>query len=148
MNKAQQRTWLNFMVSLTTLVISSAVIAYVRRNEINIFDLSKPTRIRILGFFCTIPLILVVIIGWRWRKKDYDERDMLINRKANVIGIVGAFVFLGGAAWFLSVMTKMGSIRVPLITFLVYLACFVWILVTSIAALVQYGAGAKEKNHE
>jgi hypothetical protein len=148
MNKAQQRTWLNFLISLATLVISSVVIAYVWRNEINVFDLSKPTRIRILGLFCTIPLIVVVIIGWRWRKKDYDERDMLINRKANAIGIVGAFVFLGGAVWFLSVMTKMGSVRAPLVTFLVYLACFVWILVTSIAALVQYGADAKEKNHE
>jgi len=148
MNKAQLRTWLNFLISLATLVISSVVIAYVWRNEINIFDLSKPTRIRILGLFCAIPLIVVVIIGWRWRKKDYDERDMLIDRKANAIGIVGAFVFLGGATWFLSVMTKMGSIRAPLITFLVYLACFVWILVTSIAALVQYGGGVKEKNHE
>ena len=148
MNKAQQRTWLNFLISLATLVTSSVVIAYVWRNEINIFDLSKPTRIRILGLFCTIPLIVVVIIGWCWRKKDYDERDMLINRKANVIGIVGAFGFLGSAVWFLSVITKMGSVRAPLITFLVYLACFVWILITSITALVQYGAGAKEKNHE
>ena len=143
MNKAQKRAWLNFMVSLATLVISSVVIAYVWRNEINIFDLSKPMRIRVLGLFCTIPLILIVIIALRW-KKDYDERDMLIDRKANAIGIVGAFVFLGGVAWFLSVMTKMGSIRVPLITFLVYLACFVWILVTSIAALVQYRGCAKE----
>jgi len=147
MNKAQKRAWLNFMVSLATLVISSVVITYVWRNEINIFDLSKPMRIRILGLFCTIPLILIVIIAWRW-KKDYDERDKLIDRKANAIGIVGAFVFLGAAAWFLSVMTRMGSIRVPLITFLVYLACFVWILVSSMAALVQYGADAKEKNHE
>jgi hypothetical protein len=147
MNKAQKRAWLNFMVSLATLVISSVVITYVWRNEINIFDLSKPMRIRILGLFCTIPLILIVIIAWRW-KKDYDERDKLIDRKANAIGIVGAFVFLGAAAWFLSVMTRMGSIRVPLITFLVYLACFVWILVSSMAALVQYGGGAKEKNHD
>jgi hypothetical protein len=142
MNKAQKRAWLNFMVSLATLVISSVVITYVWRNEINIFDLSKPMRIRILGLFCTIPLILIVIIAWRW-KKDYDERDKLIDRKANAIGIVGAFVFLGAAAWFLSVMTRMGSIRVPLITFLVYLACFVWILVSSMAALVQYGGRCK-----
>ena len=142
MNKAQKRAWLNFMVSLATLVISSVVITYVWRNEINIFDLSKPMRIRILGLFCTIPLILIVIIAWRW-KKDYDERDKLIDRKANAIGIVGAFVFLGAAAWFLSVMTRMGSIRVPLITFLVYLACFVWILVSSVAALVEYGGRCK-----
>ncbi|MHC4571822.1 MAG: hypothetical protein ACYS0C_07085 [Planctomycetota bacterium] len=102
-------------------------------------------RIRILGLFSAIPLILIVIIAWRWRK-DYDERDMLIDRKANAIGIVGAFGFLAGAGWFLSVMTKMGSVRAPLICTLVYLACFVWILVSSMAALVQYGRGGK--NHE
>ena len=142
MNKAQKRVWFNFAVSLTTLVISAAVIAYIWRHEINIFDLSKPTRIRILGFFSAIPLILIVIIAWRW-KKDYDERDMLIDRKANAIGIVGAFIFLGGAGWYLSVATKMGSVRAPLICFLVYLACFVWILVSSVAALVQYGVTFK-----
>jgi hypothetical protein len=142
MNKAQKRTWLNFAISLATLVISAAVIAYIWRNEINIFDLSKPTRIRILGLFFTIPLILIVIVAWGWRK-DYDERDMLIDYKANTIGIVGAFGFLGGAGWYLSVVTKMGSVRAPLICTLVYLACFVWILVSSVAALVQYGGTCK-----
>jgi len=142
MNKAQQRTWLNFMISLATLVISSVVIAYIWRNEINIYDTSNPTRIRILGLFCTIPLIMIVIINWRW-KRDYDERDMLIDHKANAIGIVGALVFLGGSGWFLSVMTKMGSVRAPLICTLVYLACSVWILVSSTAALVQYGRSDK-----
>jgi hypothetical protein len=142
MNKAQKRTWLNFAVSLATLVISAAVIAYIRHAEINIYDLSQPTRLRILGLLCTIPLILIVVMQWRWRK-DYDERDMLIDRKANAIGIVGAFIFLGGAGWYLSVVTKMGSVRAPLICTLVYLACFVWILVSSVAALVQYGGTTK-----
>jgi len=138
MNKAQKRTWLNFAISLATILISAVVITYIRQNEINIFDLSKPTRNRILGLFCTIPLIMIVVINWRW-KKDYDERDMLIDHKANAIGIVGAFAFLGGSGWFLSVMTKMGSIKAPLVILLVYLACFVWILVSSTAALIQYG---------
>ena len=142
MNKAQKRTWLNFAISLATLVISAVVIAYILRNEINIYDTSNPTRIRILGLFCTIPLIMIVIINWRW-KRDYDERDMLIDHKANAIGIVGAFGFLGGSGWFLSVMTKMGSVRAPLICTLVYLACFVWILVSSTAALIQYGWSVK-----
>ena len=147
MNKAQKRTWFSLAISLATILISAVVITYVRRNEINIFDLSKPTRIRILGLFCTIPLIMIVIINWRW-KKDYDERDRHIARKANAIDIAGAFIFLGGAAWLLNVISRMGSIRTPLITFLVYLACFIWILVSSTAALIQYGWGIKEKNHE
>ena len=139
MNKAQKRTWLSFAISFVTILISAVVITYIRQNEINIFDLSKPTRIRILGFFCTIPLIMIVIISSRFPKKIYDERDKLIDRKANAIGIVGAFVFLGGAGWLLSVITKMGSIKAPLVILLVYLACFVWVLVSSTAALIHYG---------
>jgi len=146
MNAAQKRTWFNFAISFATLVISAAVIAYIRQNEINIYDMSKITRFRILSLFMTIPLILIVIIQWRWKKvKVYDERDKLIDRKANAIGMVGAFIFLGGAGWFLCVTTRMGSIRASFIVMpLVYLACFVWILVSSVAALIQYGRGGKE----
>jgi hypothetical protein len=42
-------------------------------------------------------------------------------------------------------MTKMGSIKAPLVMLLVYLACFVWILVSSVAALIQYGWGGKDE---
>ena len=144
MNKAQKRTFICLAISFATLVISAAIIAYVWRNEINIYDLSKPTRFRILSLFMTIPLILIVITKWRW-KKVYDERDKQIDRKAIVCGSTGAFIFLGGAGWLLSVMTKMGSIKAPLVMLLVYLACFVWILVSSVAALIQYGWGGKDE---
>jgi len=146
MNKAQKRTFICLAISFATLVISAAIIAYIWRNEINIYDLSKPTRLRILSLFMTIPLILIVITKWRW-KKVYDERDKQIDRKAIVCGSIGAFIFLGGAGWLLSVMTKMGSIKAPLVILLVYLTCFVWILVSSTAALVQYGwSGKGEKS--
>lgn len=138
MNKAQKRTFICLAISFATLVISAAIIAYIWRNEINIYDLSKPTRLRILSLFMTIPLILIVITNWRW-KKVYDERDKQIDRKAIVCGSIGAFIFLGGAGWLLSVMTKMGSIKAPLVILLVYLACFVWIPISSVAALIQYG---------
>ncbi len=142
MNKAQKRTFICLAISFATLVISATIIAYIWRNEINIYDLSKPTRLRILSLFMTIPLILIVITNWRW-KKVYDERDKQIDRKAIVCGSIGAFIFLGGAGWLLSVMTKMGSIKAPLVILLVYLACFVWILVSSVAALIQYGWESK-----
>ena len=142
MNKAQKRTWLCFAISLATIIIAAVVITYIRQNEINIYDLSKPTRLRILSLFMTIPLILIVITNWHW-KKVYDERDKQIDRKAIVCGSIGAFIFLGGAGWLLSVMTKMGSIKAPLVILLVFLACFVWILVSSVAALIQYGWESK-----
>ena len=135
MNKAQKRTWIRFGISLATLLIAVAVIVFIRINEIDIYG--QPMTFRLLGILCTIPLILIVITDWRW-KKVYDERDMMIDRKANAIGIVGTFIFLGGAGWFLCVTTRMGSIRALLILTLVYLACFVLILVSSVAALIQY----------
>jgi len=139
MNAAQKRTWFNFAISFATLVISAAVIAYIRQNEINIYDMSKLTRFRILSLLMTIPLILMVILSMRFPKKGFDERDRMIDRKAVVSGSIGAFIFLAGAGWFLSVITKMGSIKAPLIILLVYLAAFVWFFISSVATLIQYG---------
>lgn len=141
MNKAQKRTWLTFAISLATLLISAIAIAFIRRNQIDIYE---PTRYRLLGALNTIPLILIVILEVRFRKKYYDERDKIVDRKAKVIGAVGAFIFLAGAGFILIGTTRMGSIKTPLIPYLVYLAAFVWFFISSAAALVQYGRGGKE----
>ena len=145
MNKAQKRTWLRFAVSFTTILIAAIVISYIRRNAIDIYDMTQPARYRILGLLAAIPLILIVVIDWRW-KKIYDERDREIDRKAVIYGAVGAFFFLAGAGWLLVVITKMGSIKAPSIILLVYLACFVWNLVSSVYALMQYGREFKGEN--
>ena len=142
MNKAQKRTWFSFAISLATILIAAAVIAFIRLNEIDIYE---PTTYRLCGLFMTIPLISIVIISARFPTKKFDERDKLIDRKALTFGTIGAFVFLAGAGWFLCVISKMGSIRASLIITLVYLACFVLILVSSVAALIQYSWGGKEK---
>ncbi len=141
MNKAQKRTWLCFAISLATILIAAIVTAFIRINQI---DLYEATTFRLCGLFMTIPLILIVIIQWRW-KKVYDERDKQIDTKAIFIGSVGAFIFLAGAGGFYVLLAgRMGSIRASLIITLVYLACFVWILVSSVAALIQYGWGGKD----
>jgi hypothetical protein len=146
MNKAQKRTWICLVISFITLIISAIVITYFWRNEINIYDFSNLTpakvlRYRALAILSAIPLVLIVIIEARFRKKDFDERDKIIYRKSILPGLIGIFVFLGGASLFLVVITKAGSIKAPLLYTLVYLACFVWILVSSSAALIQYGRG-------
>lgn len=102
MNKAQKRTWFCFAISLATIVIEAAVIVFIRINQIDIYE---PTRFRVLGLLCTIPLILIVITGARFPTKKFDERDKLIERKANAIGIVGAFIFLAGAGGLLCVIS-------------------------------------------
>ena len=142
MNKAQKRTWQKILVSIAGLLFMAGAIAVMKIKNLDFSDKSDQSMIRILGLINTIPLILMVIIDWGW-KKVFDERDKLIAQKANYIGIIGTFIFLAVASEFLIVITKIGSIKTPLITSLVYLACFVWILVSSIAALMQYSSGCK-----
>lgn len=142
MNKAQKRTWGKLVVSIAGLLFMSGALTIMKIYNLEMRDPQDHNAIRMLGLLNTIPLILIIILEWRW-KKIYDERDMLISHKANAIGIVGAFIFLGGAGWFLTVITKLGSIKASLIMSLVYLAVFVWILVSSVAALIQYGRTGK-----
>ena len=150
MNRAQRNTWLRLLISLVALLVASILIIYFRSSGIDISDFSTPARIRryvLLGVLSAIPLILIVVIEWGW-KKIYDERDMKIDNQAVIGGAVGAFIFLGLAGAFLTVATKMGSIKAGSIFLLLYLACFVWNLVLSIFALIQYGRRARGDNYE
>ncbi len=141
MNKAQKRTWLRLLISLVALLVASILIIYFRSRGIDIYDFSTPARIRryvFLGVLSAIPLILIAVIEWGW-KKVYDERDKQIDNEAVIGGAVAAIAFLGLAGWYLIGATKMGSIKAVSVVFLVYLACLVWNLVLSIVALILYG---------
>jgi hypothetical protein len=138
MNKAQKRTWCKLAVSILGLMVMSGVLTIMKIYNLEMRDPQDHNAIRMLGLLNTTPLIMILILDWRW-KKIFDERDIEIERRALYYGIVGVFMFLGAAGWFLTVVTKLGSIKAHLIMSLVYLACFVWILVSSSAALIQYG---------
>jgi hypothetical protein len=142
MNRAQKRTWLKFTVSVAGLLVMGGVLAVTNIYDLDMADSEDHTALRLLGLLCAIPLILVVIVDRSW-KKIYDERDLDIERRALIFGVIGTFCFLGGAGWFLSVMTRMGSIRALLIIALAYSAYFVLLLVSSLAALIQYGRSDK-----
>ncbi len=146
MNKAQKRTWLRLLISLLALLVASILIIYFRSRGIDIYDVSTPARIRryvLLGILSAIPIILIAVIDWGW-KKVYDERDLQIEREAAICAWVGALAFIALAGGYLTVATKMGFIRAVLILFLVYLAFFVSIVVLSIVALILYGR--RERN--
>ena len=146
MNKAQKRTWLRLLISLVALLVASILIMYFRSRGIDIYDWSTPARIRryvLLGILSAIPIILIAVIDWGW-KKVYDERDLQIEREAAICGWVGALAFIALAGWYLTVATKMGFIRAVVILLLVYLAFFVSIVVLSIVALILYGR--RERN--
>ena len=141
MNRAQKRAWFYFAISLAGILIGATVITFIKVNELDIRNASDHAVFRVLSLFLTLPLILMVIVSARFKKKDFDERDRQIERKGLVAGIMATFIFLGGASWFLVVTTGMGPITSLSIIWLVYLAAFVWYLVSAIAALVQYGRG-------
>ncbi len=147
MNKAQKRTWWTFAISAVTLFISASVIWYVWVNQIVIIDLDRPMRIRLIGLLNTIPLILIVILSTRFRKKDYDERDKIIELKSSVIGYITAFIFLTATGYCLFLINPRGTtsniIMVMRGMYLVYLAVIVLNFVSSLAALIQYGKGEK-----
>jgi hypothetical protein len=130
---------------VATLLIASIFIIYFRSRGIDIYDVSTPARLRryvLLGLLSAVPIILIAVIDWGW-KKVYDERDLQIEREAAICGWVGALTFIALAGWYLTVATKMGSIKAVLIMFLVYLAFFVSIVVLSIVALILYGRRGK-----
>ena len=142
MNKAQKRTWWTFAISAATLLISASVILYVWVNQIKIIDVERPMRIRLMGLANTIPLILIVLISRRFRKKDYDERDIIIERKSSGIAYITSFTFLVVAGYCLFLTNPRGSTRnIHLVMhgmYLVYLAYLVALLTSSVAALLQY----------
>ena len=109
MNKAQKTTWWKAAVSAATLLISGSVILYAWVNEINLIDMERPTRTRLIMLPGTIPLILIVILSTRFRKKDYDERDNIIEYKSNGVGYIAAFIFLTVAGYCLFLINPRGS---------------------------------------
>jgi len=127
-------------------LIGAAVITFIKVNELDMRDVNDHTILRILSLLLAVPLVLMVIISARFKKKDFDERDKQIERKGLVSGMIGTFIFLAGAGWLLVVTTRMGPITSLSIIWLIYLAAFVWYLVSSVASLIQYGRGGK--NHE
>ena len=143
MNRAQKRTWLTFAISAATLLISASVLWCAWANQIKIVDFERPMRYRLIGLVNTIPLILIVFISMRFRKKDYDERDTIIEYKSSGIGYIAAFIFLTAAGYCLFLINPRGSTSNILMVmrgmYLVYLAAFVLFFVSSLAALIQYG---------
>jgi len=107
--------------------------------QLDVANTNHHMTIRLLSLPCTIPLISMVILSWRLPTKGYDERDREIDRKSTGYGIIGAFVFLGAAVLVLGAMSPLGSMKIFFLSSLVYLAFFVSVVVSSIAALLQYG---------
>jgi hypothetical protein len=146
MNRAQKKAWLVLAISSATLLTITVAAVFVHINNIDVFDLSKPTRFRLLNLAMTIPLILLIILSYRFPKKDFDERDRYIDNRAVAFGGIGALIALGGAALFLLFTSRAGHVKSLQIPFAAYIVCFVYFLILAIAALIQYGRCNKGEN--
>lgn len=142
MNTAQKRVWITFAVSVATISVAAVIIAFVYINNI---DVLNPTtfRFKLLNIISMLPLILLVIVSWRFPQKDFDERDKQIDHRAAAWGGIGALITLGGAALFLLFTSRAGPIKSLQIPSIAYLVCFVYFLVSSVVALIQYGREPK-----
>jgi len=143
MNKAQKRTWLSLAISLAGISLGAAAITLIKIMQLDIANTDHHTTLRLLSLPTTIPLISMVILSWRLPTKRYDERDKEIDRKSMGYGINGAFVFLAAAVLVLGIMSPLGSMKIFFLSSLVYFAFFVSVMVSSVAALIQYGWGGK-----
>ncbi len=131
-----------------TLLVTAAILWYARLNGMTFIDLERPMRMRLWSMLVILPLILILLLGTRYPKKDYDERDLIIDRKSLGAGFVAGFIFLFAAGVFVTVTSKpfdtLTNIYIWMrFSFLLYLAAFVSFLATSIASLIQYGREGK-----
>ncbi len=135
MNPAQKRTLWTFAISLLTLLITGVIIAMALNGQI---DFSHHTVYRIGGICSAIPLILIVLLSKYFPGKSYDERDLIISKKAVIAGIIGTFIIMALAAWLLMIQDFKGNIKIMYLTSFVYITAFVWFFLSSAAGIVFY----------
>jgi len=133
---------MKLVVAMAGILVMTVILTVIKIYNLDMADTADHTALRVLGLLCTIPLILIVILDWGW-KRIYDERDMYIERQSLIIGVIAAFFFLAGAALLLLVIRPLGSFNIYFLPSLVYLAYFAFLSSSSVAALVQYGRCVK-----
>ena len=135
MSSAEKRTWWTFGISLATVLIGVGASVFVWANELDVF---QAVLSRGLGVPFAIPLIAMVVLGRRFPDKEYDERDIHIERNGLSWGLMAGMSFLTGLSLLLCVLDPRGSISTVTVPFIAYLAFFVVTLFGSGAGLFQY----------
>lgn len=145
MNRAQKMAWFLVIVIATSLVMSAVAVTILY------FILGMPGALGGLacfgfsGFGGLAPIIFKKDEG----KVAFDERDIVINRRAALAGFGSSYLFIGLACmvpFFILGPNKSISINcLPLIFGGAGLTCF---FAHSVAILIQYGRGRKGKDNE
>ncbi len=147
MNKTQKGAWFIFGVSILLLTFGLIIFTQMFAAGATSMTLVRIWLLVIL-FFMVISAVLLRIKQSR-AEVDFDERDNSIKKNAVLVSFVSLWVLLFAASIIPGfVAGDAGSIPVcllPIINFGVFL---IVMLIYSVAILVQYGWGIKEKNHE
>ena len=147
MNKTQKGAWFTFGGAILLLTFGLIIFTQMFAAGATSITLVRIWLLVIL-FFMGISVVLLRIKQSR-AEVNFDERDNSIKKNAVLVSFISLWVLLFAASIIPSfVAGDAGSIPVcllPIINFGVFL---IVMLVHSVAILVQYGWGIKEKNHE
>lgn len=149
MNRAQKIAWFNLVVILISLLLSGiavAVLAFLA------FVAELPLRAALGGLGFMGIMGLLGLTPFLFRKDEgkvrFDERDLVINRKAAVVAYSVFWVLFVAAAmvpWF--IIGPGGVITVNYLPCLVFGGVFVVMLIQAIVTLQEYGwKGKGEKS--
>ena len=139
MNKTQKGAW--YGVLLATLMSSVFLIDAYEKALGSIVT-------HLIGYLVLLPLLLVPLYLLNRKKnkaEEFDERDKLICKK----GIIIAFTIIATALVIGYVIMYLGfgethSISVHQLPVILYTSFIIFILVLSIAVLIQYGRGVAD----
>ncbi len=139
MSKAQRHTWLRLLISVMGIGLMTGLLLIVSARDMSLSNPSDHFTYRVLGLISTIPLILLVLLDWRWKKRGIaDERDLEIERRAWGIGATATFAIVTGAVLVSLFMGPLGTVTIHDLPSLIYIAYFVFLLTSSTAALIVY----------
>jgi len=145
MNSAQKIAWYNLTVLAVALTISGAAVSILAVTS------GMPKALGGLGFLGIAGLLGLSPILFRKKpgKLGFDERDLLIFRRATLVAYSTFWVFFTVACMVPWLVLERGA-RIPVAILPLMLAAgFIIVqLVQSVATLVQYGWAGEVKNHE
>jgi Na+/H+ antiporter NhaC len=144
MNRTQKGAWFGVYLSLLLLAIAVADLTGILDYKGFPTHGTIVLHILLVVVFFVLPIVLLN----RSRKKskvELDERDRLIIKRAVIVAFiltlaVLCIAYLVGLFWF----GVEALVKISLLSAVIYTAFIVFMLILSLAVLVQYGRGCKD----
>ena len=140
MNRWQKIAWFNLAVMILMLVICSIMAMGMPLKDA--ITPPSPLTLVIVPALILTAMSSTVIFRKRPQEVDYDERDSQIHRRCKYAGWIAfsASLFIGLWICYISVGPK-GSLYPLVLPTLAFIGAVIYIIVSSVAALIQYGRG-------